>query len=338
MTRPRVLAASLLIATATLVTATADGQYMFLDFDGDGIYTLSDEFGGFGYADSTKIDLYLVTDRNRDGSTPTCVPGVDSYAVNLFAQDAPVTFSSVTNRMPGMTALAPVSTYPYALAASFGGSNMFPPGKYRLMSMTVVFGSGCRILGIVSSSCFSPPGLVTSFGSDCLSNQVDYTLRLGDDWNDGLGTTGCTDITLHTPTVTSPPEIAGTIGEPIHFTILVDAPDCYVYSFNGYGLPPGATLGSLGPVVYGKAEAAFDWTPTSGQAGVYPITFEASNPDWFNMRDLRDTCVTSITVREGNHSPVADPGGPYSGLQDVPVRFDATRSSDPDGDPLEYAW
>jgi len=50
--------------------------------------------------------------------------------------------------------------------------------------------------------------------------------------------------------------------------------------------------------------------------------------------------VTSATITTPpmNIAPTADPGGPYSGEPGVAVAFDGSMSSDPNGDPMTFAW
>jgi PKD repeat protein len=45
-----------------------------------------------------------------------------------------------------------------------------------------------------------------------------------------------------------------------------------------------------------------------------------------------------LIVAVANGAPVADPGGPYTGVRNQPITFDGSGSSDPDGDTLTYEW
>ena len=55
--------------------------------------------------------------------------------------------------------------------------------------------------------------------------------------------------------------------------------------------------------------------------------------------DIDRNVLDSVTISlDPNTPPVADPGGPYAGTEDVPVAFDGSGSSDLDGDTLTYAW
>src|SRR5258705_5259999 len=56
------------------------------------------------------------------------------------------------------------------------------------------------------------------------------------------------------------------------------------------------------------------------------------DPEGFNLR------VASGVIPPPNRAPVSNAGGPYTGTVGVPVTFNGSGSTDPDGDPLTYAW
>jgi PKD repeat protein len=73
--------------------------------------------------------------------------------------------------------------------------------------------------------------------------------------------------------------------------------------------------------------------PGSADAGTYTAVVRAT--DTSGASDQKAFTITVINV---NHEPVSDPNGPYSGIVGVPVNFNGSASSDPDGDPLTYEW
>jgi len=48
--------------------------------------------------------------------------------------------------------------------------------------------------------------------------------------------------------------------------------------------------------------------------------------------------TSSSSTTSTNNAPTADDGGPYIGVAEVPVTFDGTGSTDPDGNALSYSW
>jgi PKD repeat protein len=90
-------------------------------------------------------------------------------------------------------------------------------------------------------------------------------------------------------------------------------------------LPVGATFdGNSG---------AISWTPNSGDVGDYAVTVTAtdglaSTPGAFTLH-----------VTSSNNPPVANVGGPYSGVTGIPIAFNGSASSDPDaGQTITFAW
>jgi len=89
-------------------------------------------------------------------------------------------------------------------------------------------------------------------------------------------------------------------------------------------LPPGAT--------YDTGSGVFSWTPSPADAGTYSLTFSVSDGH------ASDSETITLTVAADNNPPVAVSGGPYSGGSGLPIQFNGTGSSDPDGNNLSYAW
>jgi PKD domain/Putative Ig domain/FlgD Ig-like domain len=98
-----------------------------------------------------------------------------------------------------------------------------------------------------------------------------------------------------------------------------------------FSLAPGAPLGAaITP------SGVFTWTPSEDQGpGTHSITVVASDDQ---APRLSDTETIQVTVLEVNNAPTADADGPYTGLLNVPVPFDGTGSTDPEGDALTYTW
>lgn len=335
-----------LAAALAAAAAPASAQYFYLDVDGDG-KNLNENLEWPPPTDTTTVDVYVVTDKNMDGTSALCESGdapldLWYYTLNIVGNGDAFEVVGVESQIPGMVALFPPFLKPYGITVGYSIGTRLPPGTYFLLRLKVVFArSGyCPNMTIVSSSCYSLPGVGTEFGSDCAGLDGDFIFPI-----QGLGFGFCTDPPNRRPTVVAPAETSVVEGQPITFPVTVTDPECggsYLFSFFTEGIPSGASCTGLSSFVYGQATATFSWTPTKGQAGSYSAIFTAHDPDtwnWWIPPDVSDT--THIVVEptlSANQAPTARSGGPYSGRRGVPIEFHGAASIDPDGDALTYAW
>ncbi|HET9941139.1 MAG TPA: hypothetical protein VFR25_08540 [Candidatus Eisenbacteria bacterium] len=192
--------ATRLVLTAVLllilfVDRTADAQYLYLDTTGDGLNFYHEISIGhldapadcLFYPGERDVDVYLVTNTNADGTVPTCSTG-QSYSVSsyelLFSGLAGVVPTGWTDAMGFDTSTLDGDTDGFvasgmnAWVGRMGAGRV--PGTYKLGTLHVVV-TGKSFLQIVAQSSSFPTG-TTSFASACPGNQLDNTIRLGDDF------------------------------------------------------------------------------------------------------------------------------------------------------------
>jgi len=90
--------------------------------------------------------------------------------------------------------------------------------------------------------------------------------------------------------------------------------------------PPGSTAGASGTAMASHVYAG---------AGIYSVTVTVTDDDGASGVD---GVTITVTTADPNRPPVADAGGPYLGAIETPVALTGGASSDPDGQPLTYAW
>ncbi|HET7497134.1 MAG TPA: putative Ig domain-containing protein, partial [Candidatus Eisenbacteria bacterium] len=146
--------------------------------------------------------------------------------------------------------------------------------------------------------------------------------------SNALNGTATTAITVtnsdRAPVVTAPPTASGQVGVLLTFTVSASDPDGdAITSLSGAPLPSGATFTANGTNTAGT----FSWTPTTGQAGNYSVTFTAANA-------LTGSATTAITIAPPGDAPPQVSAPPTaSGDENTLITFTVT-ASDPDADPI----
>jgi hypothetical protein len=147
-------------------------------------------------------------------------------------------------------------------------------------------------------------------------------------------------ITITVGNVNRPPTLdpigsrVGAVGEPLEIALTASDPDLGdTLAFAVSDAPAGSDL-----VDNNDGSAVFSWTPDSGQAGGYSVTFSVTDdgetdgaPD-----PLTDAETVSIQIGDGNRPPVLAPIGSRQVEEEEELRIVLT-ASDPDGGALSFS-
>lgn len=298
----------------------AVSQYLFLDTNGDGVHDSHDRLAPSG---PTNVDIWIVTDRNKDGSAASCV-GEDygggltlsSYAVVLHAAGGDVKWGPMQNRLPFSTsqpacfATAQDTTDADWYHNGWGWIDQFAPGAHRVATLRIEVLSG-RPSIFVEPYLARRPVQITAFGTRCTGYDDDNTFKLGSEWHDADG------VGPLRADAGGPYHVQAGRAVPVDGTGsrgVTTAPLSYRWNFDD-----GATAdGAVASHIY----------RTLGDVPVILNVSEGSDQD-------ADTTVVHV---EQDREPVARFMAPWVTYLDAPTTFDGSLSYDPDLDVMTYSW
>ena len=318
--RQRARLASLGLLLPLLAASPAGSQYLYLDTNGNGIRDADDRMAEQG---PTTVDVWLVTDRNRDGTPVVCENGpaygmtINSYSFVLHAVGGTVKWGPMQNRLPFSTS-HPAQFGDYADTTNtnwyhngWGWSDKFPAGSHHLATLTIEPLSGDPVIFVEPSSAMNSVH-ITQFGTECPARDSDHTYTLGLQWQDADGLGGIA--------ASAGGPYQGKQGRPV--------------SLNGgwTRAPTGETLTYLWSFGDGSSGSGIVVNHVYAAAGDYQATLTVSSASWTSTDVANVHIVPPL-------APIAKSGGAYSGNAGYEVRFNGTGSYDPDGLAItSYSW
>ncbi|MFO7907520.1 MAG: PKD domain-containing protein [Pirellulaceae bacterium] len=224
------------------------------------------------------------------------------------------------------------------------------------------FGEKYAMYGIMKGMRTAEPEIVMIGSHDWFSEFSDYLVdqqNADGSWPDTSSWTGglldtAWSLLILTPTVASPPPVADLVATPRQAqpgqVFQFDASSSYhlnsertivEYDFDfGDGTTytetadsaPDGTFDGITTHQYGITAEQLGELP--GQAIDYTVVVTVTDDDPEGAKT--DTASEVVVVSLDNHPPVADPGGPYTGYQSMPLFLSGADSYDPDQGPPLY--
>ena len=195
-------------AAALFIGAPAYSQYIFLDSNGDGVNSNTDPLLPDDFLNSsvTSVDVYIITDKNRDGSTAVC-SSAEPFTINQYEfllhydGNGSIVYNGWTDNMGFTVGLALCGDGKICKAGAdvwvaLGSGTQLAPGKYKLGTLGITV-AGTPALNFAISSTLNA-NAQTAFGSNCDGANFDSLIRLGQDFSDSDGIGDRTPVTATT--------------------------------------------------------------------------------------------------------------------------------------------
>ncbi|HEU4725322.1 MAG TPA: FG-GAP-like repeat-containing protein [Candidatus Eisenbacteria bacterium] len=289
--------AALLPLLIALAASPARAQYMYLDTNGDGVNSAADLIAASG---ATSVDVWLATDRNKDGSAAACATAdgaltLAAYDIVLEAVDGEVTWGDPVSARPEFGGVT--SAYSTVTRARFGtlAGTPLAPGLYKLATIPVTPAAGTPSIRIPSPAA-SGDMIASSFVSNCSGNDFDGNLKLGLDWFD---TDGAAYAGVPNQAPDFPVAATLTMREADPMVVALQATDADGEPLD-FSLRAGPSFAAVATTDRGSGAATgtLSLTPGYFDAGDYPLTLAVA--DRFHTTER----AVALHVENVNRPPV----------------------------------